>query len=154
MNPAAGKVLLWLRPPRDPKLTITNRAAITLWILYGLVLFLAGARSLRAADRGRSDQSVPFHSRRLGVPAGLPVISTASGLKFADFKVGYHEKKLPGIPAYKRANSPILLPNDYQPVRDAVERIIAVIDSEDDERSALLAERERIDARIAELQQS
>ncbi len=29
------------RPPRDPKLTITNRAAVTWWVVYGGVLFLA-----------------------------------------------------------------------------------------------------------------
>ncbi len=29
------------RPPRDPKIPITNRAAITYWVLYGVVLFLA-----------------------------------------------------------------------------------------------------------------
>ncbi len=29
------------RPPRDPKIPITNRSAILFWILYGLVLFVA-----------------------------------------------------------------------------------------------------------------
>jgi Ca2+-transporting ATPase len=29
------------RPPRDPKLPITNRPAVTRWVLYGAVLFLA-----------------------------------------------------------------------------------------------------------------
>ena len=29
------------RPPRDPKLPITNRAAITAWVIYAVVLFLA-----------------------------------------------------------------------------------------------------------------
>jgi Ca2+-transporting ATPase len=29
------------RPPRDPKIQITNRPAITRWLLYGTVLFLA-----------------------------------------------------------------------------------------------------------------
>ena len=29
------------RPPRDPKLPITNRGAVLLWILYGAVLFVA-----------------------------------------------------------------------------------------------------------------
>jgi threonine synthase len=52
------------------------------------------------------------------------VISTANGLKFTDFKVGYHEKKLPDVVNYKHANSPILLPNDYLPVRDAVRRTL------------------------------
>ena len=52
-----------------------------------------------------------------------------------------------------RRGGPIL-PGEAQSVRDAVERIIAVIESEDDEREALLAERERINRRITELQQS
>ena len=30
------------RPPRDPKVPITNRPAIVRWVLYGAVLFLAG----------------------------------------------------------------------------------------------------------------
>jgi Ca2+-transporting ATPase len=30
------------RPPRDPKVPITNRAAVTRWAIYGSVLFLAG----------------------------------------------------------------------------------------------------------------
>ncbi|MFN8034430.1 MAG: cation-transporting P-type ATPase [Acidimicrobiia bacterium] len=29
------------RPPRDPKVPITNRTAVSLWVLYGAVLFLA-----------------------------------------------------------------------------------------------------------------
>jgi Ca2+-transporting ATPase len=29
------------RPPRDPKLTITNRSAVLQWLLYGLTLFVA-----------------------------------------------------------------------------------------------------------------
>jgi threonine synthase len=45
------------------------------------------------------------------------VISTASGLKFADFKVGYHEGKLDGT-TYR--NSPIELPATYSAVRDAL----------------------------------
>jgi Ca2+-transporting ATPase len=29
------------RPPRDPKLTITNRGAVAMWLLYAAVLFVA-----------------------------------------------------------------------------------------------------------------
>jgi threonine synthase len=50
------------------------------------------------------------------------VVSTANGLKFTDFKVQYHEKKLAAVPDPKYANAPILLPNDYVAVRDAVRR--------------------------------
>jgi threonine synthase len=52
------------------------------------------------------------------------VVSTANGLKFTDFKVGYHEKTLPGVPAPKHANQPTLLPNDYGAVRDTVRRLL------------------------------
>jgi len=46
------------------------------------------------------------------------VISTANGLKFIDFKVRYHE----GTGRY--ANQPVVLPNDYTQVRDAVRRLV------------------------------
>jgi threonine synthase len=52
------------------------------------------------------------------------VVSTANGLKFTDFKVGYHEAKLPGVPAPRFANRPVMLPNVYGEVRDAVRRIL------------------------------
>jgi threonine synthase len=51
------------------------------------------------------------------------VISTASGLKFADFKAGYHAGTLEGIAA-TRANRPIELPNDYDQVRVHLDRAI------------------------------
>jgi len=44
------------------------------------------------------------------------VISTASGLKFADFKADYHAGKLSGI-ASTQANRPIEVPNDYDQIR-------------------------------------
>ena len=51
------------------------------------------------------------------------VISTASGLKFTDFKLGYHEGRLPDVtPAH--ANLPEELPNDYDAVRSAVARVV------------------------------
>jgi len=42
------------RPPRDPNLPITNRNAVTLWVLYGAVLFLAAFFPLVAWPRGAS----------------------------------------------------------------------------------------------------
>ncbi len=48
------------------------------------------------------------------------VISTANGLKFTDFKIGYHEGRLPGIESH-HANQPIVLPNDYDAVRRAID---------------------------------
>jgi threonine synthase len=50
------------------------------------------------------------------------VVSTANGLKFTDFKVQYHERKLANVPSPKHANTPILLPNDYVAIRDEVRR--------------------------------
>jgi threonine synthase len=52
------------------------------------------------------------------------VVSTASGLKFADFKVGYHEAKLAGVTAPKYRNIPVELPADYGALRDALNRAI------------------------------
>jgi len=49
------------------------------------------------------------------------VISTAHGLKFTDFKVGYHTGKLDEVSA-RYANPPIELPPDVGQVRDAIAR--------------------------------
>jgi threonine synthase len=49
------------------------------------------------------------------------VISTANGLKFTDFKVAYHEGRIPGV-ASERANRPVSVPNDYDAVRRAIDR--------------------------------
>ena len=49
------------------------------------------------------------------------VISTANGLKFADFKIGYHEGRLEGISS-RHANRPIDLPNNYDAVVGTIER--------------------------------
>jgi threonine synthase len=46
------------------------------------------------------------------------VISTASGLKFPDFKVGYHQGTLEGI-TDRYANHPVLLPAEYEAVKRA-----------------------------------
>ena len=51
------------------------------------------------------------------------VISTASGLKFTDFKLGYHQKRLPGVKS-RSANIPEELPNNYDTVRKAVDGFI------------------------------
>ena len=49
------------------------------------------------------------------------VISTANGLKFTDFKVGYHSVTLPGVNT-RLSNKPVELPNDYDAVRRAVDQ--------------------------------
>ncbi|HZR79667.1 MAG TPA: threonine synthase [Candidatus Binatia bacterium] len=57
------------------------------------------------------------------------VISTAHGLKFADQKAAYHQRKLPGLAA-RYANEPIELPNDLGRVCDALRRCIDVQQAE------------------------
>ncbi|HOX38185.1 MAG TPA: threonine synthase [Candidatus Brocadiia bacterium] len=47
------------------------------------------------------------------------VISTANGLKFADFKIRYHEGRLEGVES-KRPNLPVELPADYDAVVKAI----------------------------------
>lgn len=49
------------------------------------------------------------------------VISTAHGLKFTDFKVGYHQQTLQQI-ACRHANPPVYLPADANAVRDNIDR--------------------------------
>ena len=51
------------------------------------------------------------------------VVSTANGLKFTDFKLGYNQNTLADVtPHY--ANLPVELPNDYDAVRRAVEATV------------------------------
>jgi threonine synthase len=49
----------------------------------------------------------------------VAVISTAHGLKFSDFKVGYHEGTLPGIASALR-NPSVRLPATLGAVQDAI----------------------------------
>jgi P-type Ca2+ transporter type 2C len=54
------------RPPRDPKIPITNPAAVTRWVLYGAALFLAGLVPLVAGpdtlsiDRPSASMTMAF----------------------------------------------------------------------------------------------
>ncbi len=52
------------------------------------------------------------------------VISTAHGLKFVDFKLGYHKMQLEGIIS-EMPNPPIEMAADYETVRD---RMLGEID--------------------------
>ena len=58
----------------------------------------------------------------IGGSERVVVISTASGLKFTDFKRAYHESRLPAV-ASAHANLPVDLPNDYDAVRRAVDSV-------------------------------
>jgi threonine synthase len=52
------------------------------------------------------------------------VISTASGLKFSEFKTRYHEGQLADVAAPRYRNVPVDVPEDYDAVRDAVLRAL------------------------------
>lgn len=52
------------------------------------------------------------------------VVSTASGLKFTEFKVGYHDRKLAGL-SCAQANPPVELPAEFGRVMDAIESRVA-----------------------------
>jgi threonine synthase len=56
----------------------------------------------------------------IGQRERVVVISTASGLKFPEFKVRYHERAVEGVPG-PYANRPLDLPNDYDAVRRAID---------------------------------
>jgi len=58
--------------------------------------------------------------KQIGSGQKVVVISTANGLKFTDFKIGYHEERLPGIRSH-HANHPLVLPNDYDAVVRAID---------------------------------
>jgi threonine synthase len=47
------------------------------------------------------------------------VVSTASGLKFTDFKIRYHEGRIEGVNS-QHPNQPVTLPNAYDAVKRAV----------------------------------
>ena len=49
------------RPPRDPKIPITNRTAILFWILYGAVLVPGRAGAARVAARTHRASTGPAH---------------------------------------------------------------------------------------------
>lgn len=55
--------------------------------------------------------------------ATVVVLSTASGLKFTDFKVACHDGSAPGV-SRTVANHPLNLPNDYDEVRRTLDRML------------------------------
>ena len=54
------------------------------------------------------------------------VISTAHGLKFTDFKAGYHDQTLEGIVS-RHANPPLVLPADALAVSKAIDRTMGCL---------------------------
>ena len=57
--------------------------------------------------------------RLIAEPDRTVVISTATGLKFSEFKVRYHEGRIPGVTGVHQ-NQPVDLPNDYEAVKRTV----------------------------------
>jgi threonine synthase len=51
------------------------------------------------------------------------VISTAHGLKFTDFKVGYHEATLDNVKS-RHANPPVELPAAFDAVQDTLTNLL------------------------------
>jgi threonine synthase len=70
------------------------------------------AVALAAVEKLRTAGTIQAHER-------VVVVSTASGLKFTEFKVRYHEGALPGLSARHR-NAPVELPADFGAVVDAL----------------------------------
>ncbi len=68
--------------------------------------------ALACAAKLRSAGLIAAHER-------VVVVSTANALKFTEFKLGYHEKKLPEIDA-RLANAPIPMPADVEVVAAAL----------------------------------
>jgi threonine synthase len=74
------------------------------------------------------------------------VVSTAHGLKFTGFKVGYHEGALADVVA-RYANPPLELPADRVVVREAIDRAIdlgQLLRDGDEARPSSLATQERM----------
>ena len=59
-------------------------------------------------------------SGTIGSDERVVVISTAHGLKFSEFKVGYHEGSLDGVDS-RHANPPIELPPEIDKIRDTID---------------------------------
>jgi len=56
----------------------------------------------------------------IGSDERVVVISTAHGLKFSEFKVGYHEGTLDGVDS-RHSNPPIELPPDIDRILEAID---------------------------------
>jgi len=68
--------------------------------------------ALAALLRLRQRKVIASHER-------VVVVSTAHGLKFTEFKAGYHQKTLDDVRS-RYANQPVELPNDFDTVRRAL----------------------------------
>jgi threonine synthase len=55
----------------------------------------------------------------------IVLISTAHGLKFVEFKIGYHRGEIEGVVS-KYANKPVELPNNYRAIEEAIFKNISI----------------------------
>jgi threonine synthase len=113
-----------------------RRAVRTLQAFDGVVEDASEAELARAA--AQADREGTFTCPHTGVAlaaleklcrqgtiargARVVVVSTAHGLKFTDFKVGYHRGALPEVPS-DLANPPLELPADLGAVREALAQL-------------------------------
>jgi len=65
------------RPPRDPKVPITNRAAISFWVLYATLLFLAALVPLVAGPDEPSTEQATASMTMTFVVMGLGTVFNA-----------------------------------------------------------------------------
>ncbi len=112
-----------------------ERAVKVLRIFEGVVEQVSEDELANAAARG--DRTGMFNCPHTGVALAalfkliargevrptdrVVVISTAHGLKFTDFKVGYHDRALKDVVA-RHANPPLELPATYEAVSEAIDR--------------------------------
>lgn len=110
-----------------------NKAVSTLQKFNGIVEQVSEDELANAA--ARADRTGLFCCPHTGVAIGaliklvkkkkidpksrVIVISTANGLKFTDFKIRYHEKRIKGVDA-RFANLPVPLPANLDAVRAAI----------------------------------
>ena len=47
------------------------------------------------------------------------VVSTANGLKFTEFKLAYHERRIAGVDS-RRANDPVIMEPDVERIATAI----------------------------------
>lgn len=117
-----------------------KKAVRALQLTDGVVVAVGEAELADAA--GRADRYGLFTCPHTGVALGalerlvadgtiapgarVVVVSTASGLKFADFKIGYHEGRLAEVPAPRYRNQPVEVAASFDAVRAAVDRGLAI----------------------------
>jgi threonine synthase len=118
---------------------VSRDKAIAALRRYGGVVEQASETELAEAS-ARADRSGLFTCPHTGVALAaaekllargtigrgdrVVVISTASGLKFSEFKTGYHEGTLAEVEHFEHRNQPIELPPEYRKVRETVIRFI------------------------------